>query len=155
MASPTGGASQLADSRRSGVPVPASGPRPSLASATPGCRLRWELWRCLPPGRGVGFQELWTLWVPRGRWFPGSRGACGEQGVQMTSLSLWGCYPVRDTTSGSLGRYLESSSGTSGRAGCQHLPGMWRGSFPNCQTVKLPRSEGTRAEDAERSGDLG
>jgi hypothetical protein len=22
--------------------------------------------------------------------------------------------------------------------GCQHLPGLWRGVFPNCQTAKLP-----------------
>lgn len=130
-------ASQLPDSRSSGVPVPASGPRPSLASATLGSRLRWELWRCLPPGFGAGIQELWTLWVSRGRWFPG---ACGARSVDDLALlggaTQLGTQPL--VLWEGIWRAPVGLPGELEALGCLPLPGVWRGSFPNCQTVKLP-----------------
>lgn len=61
---------------------------------------------------------------------------------RLTSLSLWGCYPVRVAQPlvlwEGVWRAPVGLPGELEALGCQRLPRVWSGIFPNCQTAKLP-----------------
>ena len=118
-------------------------PRPSLASDTSGCLLRWELRRCVSPEelgtalrvRGAPGSRAPRERQPRGWALRGGRESCSGRGDPQF------CGASSEKVSEKI---LGGASSEREALKCHQFPGKWKGGFSNYRGAKLGRKEGRK-----------